>query len=84
MRSAQLKTAVGAAVGLVFWLAAQSLSLGLADGGDGWDGPASLSLALIPLYPLVIARLFKGRTSFRIDVAIVIVAVSLDASFCTT
>ena len=74
-----MKTVGGAAVGVIFWLAAQFLSLGLADGGDGWDGPALLSLALIPVYPLVIAGLFARQTNVRIGAVMLIVVALLDA-----
>lgn len=74
-----MKTVGAVAVGLLFWLAAQILALGLADGGDGWDGPAALSLALILFCPAVFARLIKQQTNSKLDGAMLIIAASLDA-----
>lgn len=73
-----MKIAAGIAAGLLLWLVTQTFALGLAGGGDGWDAPAVLSLALLPLSPLVFARMFQQRLSWKIDGATVLVAAALD------
>ena len=74
-----MKTAIGIATGLIFWITAQVIALGLAGGGDGWDGPAVLSLAMAPLCPSVFARIFQQRLTIRVDGTTLLIAGALDA-----
>ena len=73
-----MKTAGGIAAGLLVWLTAQAFALGLAGGGDGWDGPAALSLTLLPLCPALFVRLLKHGLALRFDATMLLVAAGLD------
>jgi hypothetical protein len=48
-------------LGLLFWLAAQTIGLGLAGGGHGWNGPFVFSMPLIILYPLAFVGAFCSK-----------------------
>ena len=69
---------VRAALGLLAWLATQTVGLGLAGGGHGWDAPALFSLPLLLLYPVVFVRAFSKKGGIALGSSILLIAVALD------
>jgi hypothetical protein len=75
----RVRQALLVALGLLAWLVTQTVALGLAGGGDGWNAPDLFSLPLLLLYPLAASRAFRaGKGGTRIDAAILLIAASLD------
>jgi len=81
-RTEILKIAGVVIAGVLLWLIAQMIAVGLAGGGEGWDGPAILSSALLVLYPLTFVRVVRWRHHARLDAALLIVAAMLDGFLC--
>ena len=65
--------------GLLAWLAAQTLAVGVAGGGHGWMAPFHVSAPLALLYPLTLVRVFWGRTgALTLEAGLIVVAAALD------
>jgi hypothetical protein len=67
------------ALGLLSWLAAQAIGLGLTGAGHGWTGPFFFSMPLIILYPLAFVGAFCSKDYLpSVPVVFLAAAVGLD------
>ena len=79
-RRSRLAGAWAAALGLLLWALAMTTSLGIAAGGHGWITPFFVSLPLVVLYPLALARArLSAAGSIRADWALIGAALVLNA-----
>lgn len=66
-------------LGVLLWLIAQVMGLGLTGAGHGWYGAFFFSLPLVVLYPLVFVRAVSSKAGPRdADVGILAAAIVLD------
>ncbi|HYW15320.1 MAG TPA: hypothetical protein VE891_04095 [Allosphingosinicella sp.] len=66
-------------IGMLFWLAAQAIGLGLVGGGHGWGEPFFFSMPLIVLYPMAFVAAFCSKAYLpAISAIVVVAAVALD------
>ena len=68
------------AFGLLLWLVAQFIALGLAGGGHGWNSPDIISLPLALVYPATLICAFHpGRITMKLGIVFAAIAVASDA-----
>ena len=65
-------------IGLVMAILGWIVAMAQAGAGHGWISPIYVSLAMFPLWPLVLVRIATNGTGIAIDRAILIIALVLD------
>ena len=67
-------------VGLLIAFVGAALALGLSGGGEGWNTPLKVSLALWVTYPVVLVRLGlpQGNRSTTVELALLLAALASD------